>query len=42
MLKNFNGSFDTEIALFVVSPQSQGVGVGKTLFQYFIDQLKEK
>lgn len=42
MIKEQNEKFDTEVALFAVSPQAQGLGVGSTLYKYFLDTLKKK
>jgi ribosomal protein S18 acetylase RimI-like enzyme len=42
MLNSLNESFDTEVALFAVSPRAQGLGIGSNLFKYFLDQMKEK
>jgi len=42
MLKDTGEEFDTEVALFAVSPHTQGLGVGSKLFQYFLDAMKEQ
>lgn len=42
MLKRLKESFDTEVALFAVSPRAQGLGIGSNLFNYFLEQMKEK
>ena len=42
MLKTLDEDFETEVALFAVSPQAQGLGVGSTLYNYFLDTLKQK
>ncbi len=42
MIKDQNELFDSEIALFAVSPQAQGLGVGSTLYNYFLNTIKKK
>ncbi|WP_440897078.1 GNAT family N-acetyltransferase [Amphibacillus sp. Q70] len=42
MLNRLNESFETELALFVVSPKVQGLGVGSRLYHYFLEILQQK
>jgi len=42
MLDGLNKHFKVELSLFAVSPDAQGLGVGTTLFQHFLDTLKQK
>lgn len=42
MLEGHSDRFDTELALFAVSPKAQGLGVGSNLYKYFLDTLKKK
>lgn len=42
MMKQVDDSFNTELSLFAVSPKTQGLGVGSTLYQYFMNKLKQE
>lgn len=41
LLKECGTSYPAELALFAVDPECRGKGIGKTLFQSFLDYLKE-
>lgn len=42
MLAKQTTNFDAEVAIFAVSPKTQGLGVGTKLYQYFLDELKAR
>ena len=42
MLSKQTTHFDAEVAIFAVSPKTQGLGVGSNLYQYFLDELKAR
>lgn len=42
MLDQLEGDYPAEVALFVISPRAQGLGIGSQLYQRFLKSLKER